>query len=946
MKKTHSEKQPKKFALAGAFCAMAAVFACSGSGDTSIDLDAAVSQDSGPEPFDISGGFDATVDGMTSGKCVPRTCASAGVNCGPIGDGCGGLIADCGSCKAPEICGGGGVPSVCGNSFASEGGPPCTPLTCATAGANCGPIADGCGGLVKDCGTCVAPETCGGAGKPSVCGILWSGDGAPMDAPLSCTPTTCAALGYNCGPAGDGCGGLLSCGTCTAPDICGGGGKPSVCGNGYKTEAGLACAPTTCAALGFNCGPAGDGCGGMLSCGTCTAPDICGGGGTPSVCGGGGGDGGVPCTGLCLKIPTCSSGTTTSLSGTVYAPGHAPWPSGVSVYGTPDPLYGAIVYIPNAPVAPFATGVSCDKCGASVSGSPLVSTITGPDGKFTLKNVPAGASIPLVIQLGRWRRQVTISTVSPCVDNPVGADLTRLPRNKTEGDIPLTAISTGNVDALECVLRKMGVDDGEFTTPSGTGRIHLYTDNGSNAGSGTPAASTLYSSLAELSKHDMVLFSCVGSQQDKLATYQKNVIDYSNAGGRIFTTHFSYVWLYNDAPFSGTATWKVNQAQPTNPLLTTVDITFPKGKAFSTWLDVVGASTAPGSNQVNVNVPRHDFDAVITPSQRWLYWGTAPTPIHYTFNTPVGALPASQCGRVVFSDFHVADSSTSGTTFPAECSASPMTAQEKVLEFMLFDLASCITPDDTPPPPPPTCKPTTCAALGIKCGPAGDGCGGLLACGTCVAPDTCGGGGKLGECGSPKCTPISCTTLGIKCGPAGDGCGGLLACGPCVPPDTCGGGGKLGECGSPKCTPITCATLGIKCGPSGDGCGGMLDCGKCVAPDTCGGGGKTGECGHSDALTCSPLTCLGLGIKCGPAADGCGGLLDCGKCIAPDTCGGGGKAGECGSPKCTPTTCAALGIECGPAGDGCGGLLGCGTCTPPQTCGGGGIPGKCGGGTK
>ena len=52
--------------------------------------------------------------------------------------------------------------------------------------------------------------------------------------------------------------------------------------------------------------------------------------------------------------------------------------------------------------------------------------------------------------------------------------------------------------------------------------------------------------------------------------------------------------------------------------------------------------------------------------------------------------------------------------------------------------------------------------------------------------------------------------------------------------------------------------------------------------------------------------------------------------------------GECGAPKCTPTTCAKLGYNCGPAADGCGGILDCGTCTPPSTCGGDGIANKCG----
>ena len=51
-----------------------------------------------------------------------------------------------------------------------------------------------------------------------------------------------------------------------------------------------------------------------------------------------------------------------------------------------------------------------------------------------------------------------------------------------EGDIPLTAMVTGDVDALECVLRKIGVDDAEFTTPAGGGRIQFYVANGPTRG--------------------------------------------------------------------------------------------------------------------------------------------------------------------------------------------------------------------------------------------------------------------------------------------------------------------------------------------------------------------------------------------------------------------------------------------------------------------------------
>jgi len=45
-------------------------------------------------------------------------------------------------------------------------------------------------------------------------------------------------------------------------------------------------------------------------------------------------------------------------------------------------------------------------------------------------------------------------------------------------DIPLMAVSTGDVDTLHCVLRKAGIADGEFTNPIGAGRVQLYRDTG------------------------------------------------------------------------------------------------------------------------------------------------------------------------------------------------------------------------------------------------------------------------------------------------------------------------------------------------------------------------------------------------------------------------------------------------------------------------------------
>jgi hypothetical protein len=557
----------------------------------------------------------------------------------------------------------------------------------------------------------------------------------------------------------------------------------------------------------------------------------------------GGTDGGRPCTNLCLQQNACDGGTRTSLTGTVFAP------TDPALYGAADPLSGAFVYVPNGTVQRFDAGVACEACSASVSGDPLVSTTSAVNGSFRLDNVPCGTNIPLVIQLGRWRRQISIPSVSCCGNTALSAAQTRLPRTQGEGNpndnIPLFAVTTGSADNLECILPKIGIAASEFTSPTGNGRVRLYRDNGVNPFGGLPPANTLYGNPAELAKYDVVVADCVGSEVTKSAGQRTNIESYANGGGRLFTSHFGYVWLYDQPSansFTATATWNVNQGNPTDQD-GYIDVTSLKGQTFAQWIYAVNAQAVTSTlavPRIRVNTVRHDFDAVNAPAERWVFGtrngnpitGNNPAiPLQYAFNTPIAAAPANKCGRVLFSDFHV----SSGGTFP-NCTAGPMTPQEKVFEYLMFDLTSCVTPYTV------NCPAKSCSQLGYNCGPAGDGCGGLLDCGTCTAPQTCGGAGQPGVCGG-GCTPRTCAAQGFTCGPAGDGCGLPLNCGSCPAGQVCGGGGP-GICGSGGCNPKTCADLGFNCGPAGDGCGGLLNCGMCGVGETCGVGGP-GVCGPS-----------------------------------------------------------------------------------------------------
>lgn len=453
-------------------------------------------------------------------------------------------------------------------------------------------------------------------------------------------------------------------------------------------------------ALGFGVAALLGGAGALVSCGSSAPGSEFGDGsdgglngdrGVGFNFGDDGGDGG-PCVGLCLRQVSCPNGGTTSLSGKVYAP-----------EGT-IPLYNAIVYVPNGPLDPFPNGVQCDKCG-KVSGSPLVSTLTNEKGEFKLDNVPVGADVPVVIQIGKWRKQITVPNVNQCADNPLAAGDTRLPRAQTEGDMPKIAISSGDADSLECFLRKIGIIDGEFSAPSGLGAVHFY--RGSNGGTVGPNGSQLVGNTAEgtdlwgnaatLKKYDIVVLSCEGSENtENKQAYYGNLLDYMNSGGKVFASHYHYVWFrYGPNPLPTTANWTPTGGN--SPF--TVDTTFPKGNSFADWLVNVGASTTRG--QIDLTQVRNSVaGSSPTVSRQWIYTPSPLSSKYFSFNTPIGVPADQQCGRAVFSDVHVSGDGNTNGSFPSWCGTSALTAQEKALLFLFFDLSSCVQDESKPPKPP------------------------------------------------------------------------------------------------------------------------------------------------------------------------------------------------------------------------------------------------------
>ena len=253
-----------------------------------------------------------------------------------------------------------------------------------------------------------------------------------------------------------------------------------------------------------------------------------------------------------------------------------------------------------------------------------------------------------------------------------------------------------------------------------------------------------------------------------------------------------------------------------------------------------------------------------------------------------------------------------------------------------------------------------------------DGCGGTINCGTCTAPQTCGGGTPSNPnlCG---CTPKTACPAGDNCGTVPDGCGGTVNCGTCMRPADV----RRRHAEQPQRVRLharsTTCPAGDNCGTVPDGCGGTVNCGTCTAPaDLRRRHAEQPEPVrlHAHARRAPPATTAApsrrlrrhhrlrhlhgaadlrrrrpptrivrlhaphrvpRGDNCGTVPDGCGGTVNCGTCMAPQTCGGGSPTNPnvCG---CTPTATCPAGDNCGSVPDGCGGTINCGTCGAGSTC--------------
>jgi hypothetical protein len=415
----------------------------------------------------------------------------------------------------------------------------------------------------------------------------------------------------------------------------------------------------------------------------------------------------------CLVDTDCGS-TPTTLTGKVFDPA-----------GT-TPLYNAVVFVPESQDLPAITPGS-PSCTTMTLGRYVAAAATDDRGAFKLYGVPAAKQVPVVVQTGKWRRTVYVDIPNDCATNAVADGTLRLPRKRSEGDMPQMALLTGGEDNLGCLLVRVGVDSSELSTPGTGGRVDVYRGVGGAGvsfdvgtqvtpvaeGDCTGASCPLWASSASLAAYDVLLLGCEGAAnlQTKPASSIQAMHDWLVSGGKLFGVHAQDVWLASGPPdLQSLATWIDGGAWGApGPFL--VDTAFPNGQIFENWGEGVSVVDAGGALPLASGDVATSVAAAQAPAVAWIYDESTATDaspgtvkaLSATIKPPIDAGEVAACGKVVLTDIHPGGT-VPVSPLPGACPTGPLGAEEKVLEYLLFYAMQpppVTPPCGCPPPPPP-----------------------------------------------------------------------------------------------------------------------------------------------------------------------------------------------------------------------------------------------------
>jgi hypothetical protein len=388
--------------------------------------------------------------------------------------------------------------------------------------------------------------------------------------------------------------------------------------------------------------------------------------------------------------PQCA-GQEATISGTVYAP------NGV------DPVPGATVFVPSSVPELFPPEVKCEVCGSLGTAENFWTTTSAADGTFTLENVCPGDNVPLVLQNGRFRRFLRIKIPEKGIVR-LNATQSRLPRKTGELDpidaVPRIAVVTGDYDKMECVLRKMGLDELDLFE----GGKELLSPKA------IPKFIDLVGNVDRMKIYNIIFINCTDDTWEKLLQQQQirdNINDYVKSGGRLYVTDWSYDWIEQVSSMSGFIDFEPGQSsdQPEKANTATlgqdgieVDAII-KDKNLAAWLkNFSNTITEPGGvPTVHVEhflggwVMMHDLHK---DTKLWVEGkvrgdginGVRPLTVTFNFKN---------CGKVLFSSYHTEGRENESTFFPKpfpNYCGTKNSPQDRILEYLIFDIANCIKP--------------------------------------------------------------------------------------------------------------------------------------------------------------------------------------------------------------------------------------------------------------
>ena len=429
----------------------------------------------------------------------------------------------------------------------------------------------------------------------------------------------------------------------------------------------------------------------------------------------------------------------TRLSGKVYDPSG---PAGNNL-----PLANIDVFEAAGALIALPAANGCDSC-ASLQSPFVARAVTDATGSFALSGLSPGPNVPIVVQSGRWRRQVNMA-ITACVNNPVPAAAPlRMPRNRTDGlggvaDIPKTAIVSGNQESLECLLVKIGITPAEIMGRQTAADANRFQDWHLNGMQTSPAAADVAGLYAALPEYSQVIWNCDGGDYTNdtsqfTAAFKAQLKTYGDNGGHVFLDHYPGEAIRKGPALNSGATvttWQDADSIDSTAKAHVSTTTIPQ-KTFHDWLANVGVTSLGPSGWVKISTPRKH---ALIPGAAAIYWmegrdgdswgGGAPPgnptnpPDHafsLSFDTPVGA---ANCGtpnghgRFLYNAMHVSPSRCNGDacgagTFPTDCTnGGGLAEDEKALEYQLFQLGACQIGGNPPPPPPPPPPPLASITL-------------------------------------------------------------------------------------------------------------------------------------------------------------------------------------------------------------------------------------------